>query len=296
MKLCWALIALLSALIVPAVVGQDISAGELIEKAIQSADNLTTYTYSRSAESKIFYSNESQNDKFDAIKVTEGRVNLTAESGMWRQTLADKVNGDTLTWDGYFINGSEYWREDSNWTRFNTTDPQAILEDYNELPSQVELLNYSDLSLAGSERIDGEDCYKLVGTPITAIAKTILGVQLYASYLGSPFPLPDDFSNKSFDFDNTKLLLNSNVTVSAWISKDTYLPRRTEVDSSITFNPAILNIDEPQFEIESTLHEVTDWANFGKPVQIELPKEAQNSSFRMKGADWRWAVFGLVEP
>lgn len=296
MKFYLVLIALLSLLIVPVALGQNISVDQLKQKTTQSADNITTYTYTRTSESKIAYSNDSLNEKLDLEKDTEGKVNLTAQTGWWSHKLTDKESGDVLTWQGYYLNNSEYWKEGQNWTELNLTDPKAVMADYNELPSQIGLENYSDLKMVGTEKIDGEDCYKLAGTPLSPIEKTILGVQLFASYLGSPFSLPDDFSNKSFDFSKTDLLANSNVTITSWISKDTSLLRRIEVDSDLTITPSILNIEESNFKIVSSLHEVTDYENFGAPVQISLPAEAQNLTYRTEGADWRWAVFGLLEP
>jgi hypothetical protein len=296
MKFYLVLIALLSLLIVPAAMGQDISVDQLKQKATQSADNITTYTYTRSSESKIDYSNDSLSEKLDLEKDTEGKVNLTAQTGWWSHKLTDKGNGEVLTWQGYYLNNSEYWKEGQNWTELNVTDPKAVMEDYNELPSQVGLINYSDLKIIGTEMVEGVDCYKLAGTPISPIEKTILGVQLFASYLGSPIPLPDDFGNESFNFDRTELLDNSNVSITAWISKDTSLLRRIEIDSDLTIDPSILNIEKTNFKIVSSLREVTDYENFGAPVQITLPAEAQNLTYRTKGADWRWAVFGLLEP
>ena len=296
MKLYLVLIALLSLLIIPAALGQEISVNQLNEKSTQSADNVTTYTYTRTSESSTDYSNDTLEEELELEKETEGKVNLTAQTGWWSHKLTDEENGDVLTWQGYYLNNSEYWKEGQNWTRFNLTDPKAVMEDYNELQSQVALVSYSDMKLAGEENIDGIECYKLAGTPVSAIEKTILGVQLFASYLGSPINLPDDFDNKSFSFDKTKLLNNSNVTITAWIAKDTSLLKRIEIDSDLSITPSILNIEEANFKIVSTLHEVTDYENYGEPVQITLPSDAQNLSYRTKGADWRWAVFGLLEP
>jgi len=296
MKFYLVLIALLSLLIIPAAMGQDISVDQLKQKAAQSADNITTYTYARSSESRIDYSNDSINEMLDLEKGTEGKVNLTTQTGWWSHKLTDKETGEVLTWQGYYLNNSEYWKEGDNWTQFNLTDPKAVMEDYNELPSQIGLINYSDMKIVGTDKIDGMDCYKLAGMPVSAIEMAILGVQLFASYLGSPFSLPDDFGNESFDFDETELLNNSNVTITAWISKDTSLLRRIEIDSDLTIDPSILDIEETDFEIVSSLHEVTDYGNYGAPVQITLPAEAQNLTYRTKGADWRWAVFGLLEP
>ena len=295
MKIILTIIAFV-ALLLPAAFAEDVSVDQLKQMMTQSADNLTSYTYSRSAQSTIIYRNESLQDKFAAIKATEGKVNLTAKSGWWSHRLTDIGDGQVLTWQGYFLNGTEFWKEGENWTQFNITDPDALLADYNELPGQAALLNYSDLLITGTETIDGEDCYKIAGEPIPLIEKTILGTQIFASYLSSPFPLPDEFDNKNFDFDNTSILENSNVSITAWISKKTSLLRRIEIDSSLTITPSILKIEELNFTIHSDLHEQTDYSNFGESVQIVLPEESQNQTTRMKGADYRWAIFGLVEP
>ena len=296
MKIILTIIAFISLLCLHVVFAEEISVDQLKQMMTRSADNLSSYTYSRSAESTIIYSNESLQDKFAAIKATEGKVNLTGQSGWWSHQLTDIGNGQVLSWQGYFINGIELWKEGGNWTQFNITDPDAVMADYNELPGQAALLNYSDLLITGTEKIDGEDCYKLAGEPIPLIKKTILGTQIFAAFLSSPFPLPDEFDNKNFDFDNTSIQGNSNISVTAWISKQTFLLRRIEIDSSLTLTPSILKIEEQNFTIQSDLQERTDYSNFGESVQIVLPDESQNQSLRMKGADWRWAIFGLVVP
>jgi len=296
MKIFLTIIVFTSLLCLPVVYAEDISVDQLKQMMTASADNLTTYTYTRSAESNIIYSNESLQDKFDAVKATKGKVNLTAQSGWWSHQLTDIGTGQVLAWQGYFLNGTELWKEGDNWTQFIITDIDAVMEDYNELPGQAALLSYSNLSITGTESIDGEDCYKLAGEPITLIKETILGTQIFAAYLSSPFPLPDEFDNKSFDLDNTSIHSNSNVSVTAWISKQTSLLRRIEIDSNLTLTPSILNIEEQNFTIQSDLLERTDYSNFGESVQIVLPEESQSQSPRMKGVDWRWAIFGLVVP
>lgn len=296
MNIILTIIAFISLLFLPVVFAEEISVDQLKQMMTRSADNLTTYTYTRSAESTIIYSNESLQDKFAAIKATKGKVNLTAQSGWWSHQLTDIGEGQVISWQGYFLDGTELWKEGENWTQFNITDSDAVLADYNELPGQAALLNYSDLLITGTEKIDGEDCYKFAGEPISSIKEIILGMQIFASYLSSPFPLPDEFDNKNFDFDNTSIQDNSNVSVTAWISKKTSLIRRIEINSSLTLTPSILKIEEQNFTIQSTLQERTDYSNFGESVQIVLPEESQNQSFRMKGVDWRWAIFGLVVP
>lgn len=296
MKNFSAIIALAFLLLLSTAFAEDVSADQLKQMTIKSADEVASYDYSRMAQTAIVYKNESLEDGFVATKTTVGKVNLTAQSGWWSHQLKDTGTGEVLLWQGYFINGKEYWKEGDNWTEFILNDSGAVMEDYNDLPGQAELLNYSDMIITGSEEIEGLDCYKITAEPIAAVQKAIIGTQIFASYLASPFSLPDEFEADDFDFENTSIIENSDVSVTAWVSKNDSLLRRMSIDSSLNLTPAILKIYEQNFTIQSTLHETTDYTDFDQPVQIELPTEALNSSYRMQGADWRWGVFGLVEP
>jgi hypothetical protein len=152
------------------------------------------------------------------------------------------------------------------------------------------------MQIVGTDGCDDEECYRLEGTPIKPILEEILALQLVASYFGSPFPLPDELENASFSIEDTNLLNNSRVVITAWVSKNSSLLKRLDIDSSMTATPEILNISEPEFNIKSLLNESTVYSAFGQPVTVELPTEALNESYRLKGTDWRWAAFGSVRP
>lgn len=292
----WVLVMILILSATSIALAQEIGIDQIKQMMEKSDENLTTYTYSRYAESNIIYTNKSINKSLNADKVTVGKVDLVNMSGWWSSNLTDKNSGEVLTWEGYFVNGTEYWKEGQNWTKFNVSDPARIMEDYNEIPGQVELINYSNMRIAGSESIDGVDSYKLVGTPKDMIYKGMVGLQLIAAYLSSPFPLPKELRNQTLDIRNTTLLNNSNIVVTAWVSKNDSLLRRLDINSTLNISPEILNISSQDFRITSKLNESTTYENFGSPVNIVLPKDAENVSSRIIGTDWRWAVFGSVRP
>lgn len=296
MKLNSTLLVLFVLIAVASSSAQEVSVDQLKDMMAQASDNLTTYVYTRSAESEILYSNQTIQEKFLAGKETAGKVDLPAQRGWWNATLTDRISGQVLTWEGSLVNGSEHWKENQNWTQFIITDIAQVMEDYNELPSQVALAGFSDMQMAGTEKCGDGDCYKLVGSPIKPLLKELITLQPMASYFPSPFPLPEELQNKSLDIDNTSLLDHSRVTVTAWISKNTSLLRRMDIQSSVMITPQILNIPEPDFEIESRLNESTIYSGFGEPVEIELPPEAQNETYRTVGTDWRWAAFGSARP
>jgi len=96
--------------------------------------------------------------------------------------------------------------------------------------------------------------------------------------------------------DETELYNNSRIELTAWVSKNSSLLKRLDINASLAVSPEILNITAPDFRIESTLNESTVYQNFGSAVIIELPKDAQSESIRAEGTDWRWAAFGSVRP
>ena len=231
------------------------------------------------------------------LKIPHGKVNLLNQSGWWNSKLTDEENGNVLIWDGYFVNGSEYWKEGQNWTKLNVNNTTQILQAYNELPGQVNLIKYSDVKIVGTERMQGEDYYKITGSPIKSIYTGIIGLQLLSAYFPSPFPLPDKLKNGTFDISNTDLMNNSRIVLTAWLSKNDSILRRLDINSSLTITPKTLNISSPDFRIMSYTNESTIYNNFGSTVEIVLPKEAQSaSSSRMVGTDWRWALLGSIRP
>lgn len=275
---------------------QTVSADQLKQMAEKSAGNLTTYTYSRSAQSDFLFTNASLKTEFDTYKSTNGKVDLVNKSGWWSSNLTDEESRNVLNWEGYFVGNSEYWKQGQNWTKFPVNDTAQMMQNYNEIPGEVNLLKYSNLKIAGSEKFQGEDTYKLVGSPFEFVCKGICGLQLLSAYFQSPLPLPEKLKNGTLNLSTTSLLNNSHTVLTAWVSKDKYFLKRLDINSSLTVTPKILNISSPDFTIVSTLNESTVYSDFGKPLNIELPKEAQGPYSPVKGTDWRWAVFGSIRP
>jgi len=292
------LLGILMAATAIAVSGEELEVAQMKQAMLNSTVNLTTYSYSRYAETIDLYSNQSVQTEFAAVKTTEGKVDLANKSGYFGSKLIEAESGKTLLWEGYFINGSEYQKEGENWTNYTIIDPSSIMADYNEIPGQVDLIDLSNMTIVGSEPLEGESCYKLVGSPGEPIRKGMIGLQLLAAYFPSPFSMPKELNNLSFDIDKTELLNHSNIVLTAWIEEGTSLLRRLDINSSLTITPEILTVQSEPFMINSRINETTLYMDFGHPVRIELPSEAveKASPFRFKGADWRWATFGTGRP
>jgi len=110
------------------------------------------------------------------------------QKGWWGSNLSDEETSEVLTWEGYFINGSEYWKQDMNWTRLTVNDTAQVLQAYSEIPGQVNLIKYSNMKIVGMEKMQGEDYYKITGSPIPiqSIDSGMTGLQLLAAYFRLP--------------------------------------------------------------------------------------------------------------
>ena len=143
------------------------------------------------------------------------------------------------------------------------------------------------------------DTYKLVGSPIGPIYRGMLGLQLLVAYIPSPFPVPVDIRRGRIVLIRTGLMNNSNITLTAWVTKDKALLRRLDLNSSLAVSPRILNEsanDSESYTIVSKINESTVYSDFGAPVNVEPPSVPQNQSNRVRAVDYRWALFGSVRP
>lgn len=271
----------------------EINVDQLEQLMSKSTENLSSYAYSRSADSSAWYSNASIEKKLETFKTTEGKVDIRNKSAWWGSKLAIEKNGKALNWQNYFINGSAYLNIGKNWTKdFNNTS--RFNYDFNEILGQIALIQNSDMKFSGSEKVAGKDYYKLIGKPDDPIYKAIIDRQILLALFASQIKYPEKLKNQSINLSKIDLMNISSIVTTAWVSKDNNLLERLDINSSLTITPQILNISSPDFKIKTTLNESTVYNDFGSPMKIELPKDAQNESSLLKGSAWSRAVLGSI--
>jgi len=272
----------------------EVSTDQLKQLIAKSAENLSSYTYSRSADSFALYNNSSLEKKLEVFKTTEGKVDLQEMSAWWASRLTTKEDSGVLNWQSYFVNGSSYLNIGDNWTRLDFNDPSRIKYDFDELAGEIALIQNSDMKLSGSENISGNDYFKLVGKPNETISRALIARQILSALSTTPIQLPENLTNQKINIDESDLINKSKLIITAWVSKDSSLLKRLDVNSSLTITPQILNISSPDFKIQTAVNESTIYSDFGSQMKIELPKEAQNESSLLKGAAWSRAVMGSI--
>lgn len=132
---------------------------------------------------------------------------------------------------------------------------------------QIDMLNRSNLSLLGSEAVEGQECYKL----LARINGTVIRDQI-SKETGSF--LPEQFLNVSELF--------SNMTLEAyyWIAKDTHQLKKTEVMESFVLNPQSLGLSgnetgKMEMRVNTTITLIFEGIN--ESVNVVLPAEASKA-------------------
>jgi len=142
--------------------------------------------------------------------------------------------------------------------------PAGTWEALQVLPEQAALLDDAEVTLLGTEKVDGVDCYKLgVVTDRQALLDAILAQQSLAQESSG---VSDDAGAASFLAMFDELV---EMSATQWVTTDTYLLRRAEMAVALDMVSMGLSL--------SMAVDINAWG-YGEPVVIELPEEAQEAT------------------
>lgn len=179
----------------------------------------------------------------------------------------DEENATASSMEEFLINDTIYFKMDGNWTSMVLPGVSAAWSRQNTMGQQIDMLNRSNLSLLGSEAVEGQECYKL----LARMNGTVIRDQI-SEETGSF--LPEQFLNISELF--------SNMTLEAyyWIAKDTHQLKKTEVMESFVLNPQSLGLptnetEKMEMRVNTTISLTFEGIN--ESVNVVLPAEASKA-------------------
>lgn len=250
---------------------EELNASELQSLVANSSAKLESYRFTMEVEQSIDLVNLTSNEtqKLSTRTFGFGSVNVTDRA--MKVVLAsltvpegDDKNVTAAAMEEYLLNDTVYLKMDGNWTALRLPGVAEAWSSQNTMNQQVDMLNHSNLTLRGSETVDGQDCYKL----LVDIDTTSFADQL-SKQTGSYLSLqPLNFSS---------LFSNMSLQAYYWIAKDTHLLKKTEVWESFIVNPRSLGL--PANESENGEMSVDTaitllFSGFNQRINIELPAEA----------------------
>ncbi len=252
---------------------EDLNASELKAMLVESSANLQSYRFlmdmDQTTELVNLSSPQGESQKIASRSFGAGAVNMTKRA--LKLVMAsvilpegDEGNATAMAIDEYLINDTIYVRLDGNWTSLRIPFSVDMWSQQNTIEQQVEMLNSSNVTLLGSEVVEGLDCYKLTAD---------IDMQSFASQLSqnnSYLPLtPINFSS---------LFNNATLEVYYWITKDTRLLKKSEVIENFVISPESLGV-EPKGPENVEMRVYADvsmiFDGFNESINIALPAEAR---------------------
>ena len=246
-------------------------AGSLV---VDSSAKLESYRFSLDMEQNIdlvdLSSGETQqlytrSFGFGSANMTDRALKLAMASLTYAK--GDEENSTSIALEEYLINDTIYLKVDGNWTSLKMPAVASAWSMQNTMEQQVNMLNQSNLSLIGSEIVDGQDCYKVrAEIDMGSFADQLSGQ--VASYV----PM------ESMNY--TDLFRNMTLNVYYWITKDTHLLKKTDVVEKFTVTPQSLGLpasgpERQEMRLNSKISML--FGNFNESVKIELPAEAEEA-------------------
>ncbi len=250
----------------------------LLQRMIDAAGNITTYSYAVNSETNAFYTNSTSSSNVTVVSKSQGAVdmrNIAARSSMFLETMPKGGESKVDLLEIYFINGSDYTNWNGNWSSNAVPNVTEGMKVHNEIMQQVNLINVSDMEMVGTEVLDGQEVYVLRGSPREQLYRTYIGLALVSAAASSPISLPKDILRASRDINSTRLLDNGEMVLTVWVDRDTYLLKKNMIETKILATPDILNLtDGEDFTIKAETTEISTFMGFEAPVMIALPDGA----------------------
>lgn len=187
-------------------------------------------------------------------------------------TMAMEMSGlgeQTMEQESYFVEEWMYTKAsiggtDIGWIKMEM--PEGMWETQNQLDQQVEFLtgDLSMVTLLGSEKVAGVDCYVFEVTPDMVDLVNYLSQQQGMEGLA---------------LDLTSLITAiKEFSIKEWVAKDSYLCMKSSNQILMEMTPELVGASPEDFEkmtmdmdIDMTFH------SYNEPVSIVLPPEAQDA-------------------
>ena len=255
------------------------SAQQMIDGVIESLDEIRTYNFDTgfslemAGEAEVvemsiaidFSGAMDLEDKKMSADVTMSALELWGE-------------GETeIAFEEYIIDDMAYimterpgegpmWQKDE----FSETDWEEITEVLGFAERQVELLQAADISVIGSEKIKGVDCYVLQLTPdLEQLWKTAME-EADPLDMGVP-AIAEEVLREAF----------ASFSVKQWVTKDTYFLTKSEIDISMEMTPEVMDAlggERIMARMITTNIAVSFlFYDYNQPVSIVLPPEAEEA-------------------
>lgn len=252
----------------PSIIGE-----EILSSSIDAGNTLNTFKMAMDIAMTMETTGGTEPMNFTMQDTATSSVDpANKEMMMTMQMSADipEEGKQEMFMDVYMVDGWYYMKVNmpmigEQWIKNKMTD--ELWAEQDQFSRMTELLKSAvKVDIVGSENIGGTDCYVVNITPDMA---TLMNWAMEQS--GSQDASPD-LSN----IDLSKAF--KSFSIKAWIAKDNQLLARESFDMHFEVNSTDLGNSTEDFEtMTMSMNGTVNFSDWGQPVNITLPPEAQNA-------------------
>jgi len=254
------------------------SAQEIVDGVIDSLDEIRTYQFD--IDMTVGIAGEAEGEKVEATMVIDLDGAWDLENSQMKIDMAMSMEGlpefgedrIEIGIETYLVSDSIYMMMDvpeMDPTWMKSEMPEGYRGRMSQVESQIKLLEAAQVKVAGSETIEGTDCYVLQLTLDTGEQLWQLAMQ-QLTLTGDEVPdVTDEFLQEMFP----------SFSVKQWIAKDTYFPIKAEIDMVVDPYSAAMNL-QAEGSMPTDIYMVLLLYNYNQPVSIELPPEAEEAELQ----------------
>jgi len=252
------------------------SAQEIVDGVIESLDEIRTYNFDTGFSLEM--AGEAEVVEFTIEFDISGAMDIENKQikvAITGSYLMPGIDEPEIAWEWYIIDDMAYLMaerpgEGPMWQKeeFSETDWEEITEVLGFAERQVELLQSADISVIGSEKIKGVDCYVLQLTPddMEQLWKTAME-EADPLDMGVP-AIAEEVLREAF----------ASFSVKQWVTKDTYFLTKSEMDISMEMTPKVIDAlgGEGILAGMTTINIAVSFLfyDYNQPVSIVAPPEA----------------------
>ena len=252
---------------------EDLTAQEVIGKTVGAYSSVQTVKMTSTMSMNMDITEEGKTTEASIDIDIDGSMNVKeTEMAMTMSMEMDipEMDKQSVSYNMYIVDNWMYMRIEAPVVGEQWIKSELDMETWaqqNQLSRQIELLKTAiGVTSAGTETVDGVDCYVLEISPDMAALTSYITSQM-GQQAGTK--LPDDV-------DLSKMF--KSVTIKEWISRESFLPVKTDMKMTIDIQEDDLDTDtDGSGNMTMDMAMIIKYFDYNKPVTIVLPAGAANA-------------------
>jgi hypothetical protein len=260
------------------------AAEEIVDGVIEAMDDVRTQEFDM--DMSLDMAGEAEGEQVEitmemAMSGAVDIVNRQMRAGITMNMAMPEEGEMDMAVEVYLLDNEVYMMMDipgmgSEWQKTELTEEQweEMMEVINLAKSQLELLEVAKVTVTGTEKVEGVDCYVLKLTPD---ADKLWQIVMEQTEVAGVLPDFGEILDEDVIEERLQEIFKS-FSVKQWVAKDTYFMMKAEMEMDVQLSAEDMGYPEEEGEMRMGI--AINWLayNYNQPISIVLPPEAEEAT------------------